>query len=171
MTDDRLRRAEQALIAAGPPPELPASLLEPPAHRVARFPRRRALALGLAAALGAAAFAGGWAAAPRGPDLRADFSLEMHGTEAAPAAEADLVLFEQDAAGNWPMEMTVTGLPDGRYELVLTRDGLPAASCGVFEVHGRTVTYLNAPYRLRQFDGWAVTRAGAERILLRTDEI
>ena len=168
---ERLRRAEEALVAAGPTPELPPSLLRAPGARVVRFPRRRALAIGLAAALAAAAaFAGGWLAAP-GPDLRADFSLEMHGTEAAPAAEAELVVFERDDAGNWPMEMTVTGLRDGRYELVLTRDGLPAASCGVFEVRGRTVTYLNAPYLLRQFDGWAITPVGAARILLRTDEI
>ena len=168
---DRLRRAEEALVAAGAPPELPSTLLRPPGARVVGFPRRRVLAIGLAAALAAAAFAGGWLAAPGGPDLQEEFALAMHGTEAAPAAEAELVVFEQDDAGNWPMEMTVTGLDDGRYELVLTREGLPAASCGSFEVRGRTVTYLNAPYRLREFDGWAITRAGAVRILLRTDEI
>jgi hypothetical protein len=168
---DRLRSAEEALIAAGPPPELPPTLLRPPGARVLRFPRRRVLAIGLAAALAAAAFAGGWLAAADGPDLQAEFALEMRGTEAVPSADAELVVFQQDDAGNWPMEMTVTGLPDGRYELVLTRDGLPAASCGIFEVRGRTVTYLNAPYRLREFDGWAITRAGAVRILLRTDEI
>ncbi len=69
------------------------------------------------------------------------------------------------------MELTVSGLPDGRYELVLTRGGKPVASCGVFLVRGRTVTLLNAPYRLREYDGWAVTRPGSERILLQTDEI
>jgi hypothetical protein len=69
------------------------------------------------------------------------------------------------------MEMRISGLPDGRYELVLTRDGKPVESCGLFLVRGRTVTLLNAPYRLLEYDGWAVTPPGSERILLRTDEI
>jgi hypothetical protein len=69
------------------------------------------------------------------------------------------------------MEMTISGLPDGRYELVLTRDGKPAVSCGLFLVHGRTVAQLNAPYRLREYDGWAVIRPSSARILLRTDAI
>jgi hypothetical protein len=167
---ERLRRAHEALLAAGPPPELPAALARP---RVgARRPRSRPLLL-LAAALAVAAAAlGGWfAGSARGPDLQADFTLEMRGTQAAPAAAADLVVFEKDEAGNWPMEMTISGLPDGRYELVLTRDGRAAESCGVFLVRGRTVTFLNAPYRLREYDGWAVIRPGSGRILLQTDEI
>jgi ParB-like chromosome segregation protein Spo0J len=164
---ERLRRAHDALLAAGPPPELPAHLARP-----AR-PRRRAgaLALPLAAALAlaAAAFAAGWLAKPAPHEV--DFTLGMHGTAAAPSASAELLVYEKDPAGNWPMEMTISGLPNGRYELVLTRDGKPVASCGVFLVNGRTVTLLNAPYRLRQYDGWAVTRPGSARILLRTDEI
>lgn len=168
---ERLRRAHEALLAVGPPPGLPEGLARAPGGRLARFSRRRALAIALAATLAAAAFAGGYLVGSGGPDLAPDFSLDLRGTEAAPAAEAELVVFEQDEAGNWPMEMTVSGLPDGRYELVLTRNGLPAASCGFFQVRGRTVTYLNAPYRLKLYDGWAITRPGAVRILLRTNEI
>jgi hypothetical protein len=164
---ERLFRAHDALIAAGPPPDLPASLGRPrPADR-----RARSLLLPVAAALAlaGAAFAGGWLT--RGADHEIDFTLGMRGTAAAAAASAELVVYEQDEAGNWPMEMTISGLPDGLYELVLTRGGAPVASCGLFLVHGRTVTSLNAPYRLREYDGWAVTRSGSDRILLRTDEI
>ena len=164
---ERLRRAHEALLVAGPPPELPASLARPRAAR----DRARSLLLPLAAALAlAVAFAGGWFAsgvAEQDPE----FTLEMLGTPGAPAAVADLQVYPIDSAGNWPMEMTISGLADGRYELVLTRDGKPVVSCGLFLVHGRTVTHLNAPYRLRQYDGWAVTRPGSARILLRTDEI
>jgi hypothetical protein len=163
---ERLRRAHEALLAAGPPPDLPASLARPRGLR-----RRGALVLPLAAALAlvAASFGAGWVT--RGDDYEVDFTLGMHGTPAAPAASAELLVFEKDGAGNWPMEMRISGLPDGRYELVLTRDGQPVESCGVFLVRGRTVTLLNAPYRLLEYDGWAVTPPGSERILLRTDEI
>ncbi|MEX2644790.1 MAG: hypothetical protein WD249_00865 [Gaiellaceae bacterium] len=164
---ERLRRAHEALLAAGPPPELPASLAQPP--RMGR--RARALVLPLAAALAVAvAFAGGWIASGVA-DQDPQFTLEMVGTASAPAAAADLAVFPIDSAGNWPMEMQISGLPDGLYELVLTRDGKPVVSCGVFLVKGRTVTTLNAPYRLREYDGWAVTPPGSARILLRTDEI
>ena len=163
---ERLRRAHEALLAAGPPPELPESLARP------RGPRRHgSLLLPLAAALAlvTASFGAGWVA--RGDDYEVDFALGMHGTSAAPAASAELLVFDVDEAGNWPMEMRISGLPDGRYELVLTRDGKPVESCGLFLVRGRTVTLLNAPYRLLEYDGWAVTPPGSERILLRTDEI
>lgn len=165
---ERLRRAHEALLAAGPPPEFPASLAQPP--RTGR--RARALVLPLAAALAvAAAFAGGWFASSVVTGQDPEFTLEMQGTASAPAAAADLAVFPIDSAGNWPMEMQISGLPDGLYELVLTRAGKPAASCGFFLVRGRTVTTLNAPYELREYDGWAVTRPGSMRILLRTDEI
>jgi hypothetical protein len=164
---ERLRRAHEALLAAGPPPELPGSLARPPAAGR----RVRPLLVPLAAALAiAVAFAGGWfASSVTGQDPQ--FTLEMAGTASAPAAVAGLAVFPIDSAGNWPMEMQISGLPDGLYELVLTRAGKPAASCGLFLVRGRTVTTLNAPYELREYDGWAVTRPGSARILLRTDEI
>ena len=171
---ERLRRAHEALVAAGPPPELPASLERPPAlPQVVSFPRRRVALGALAAALAAAAFAGGLLVGDRGEDggFATDFVLRMTGTAAAPDGLAVLAVGEIDRAGNWPMKMTVTGLAPGRYELLLTRDGKLAESCGTFIVDGRTVVFLNAPYRLRQFDGWVVTGERSERILLRTPEI
>jgi hypothetical protein len=163
---DRLRRAHDALLVAGPPPELPRGLARPRARREFARP-----ALLLAATLAVlAAFLGGWALGRSSGD-DPDFSLAMRGTPAAVAAHAELDVYPIDAAGNWPMKMHVSGLADGRYELVLTRHGKPVVSCGSFLVHGSTLASLNAPYKLRAYDGWAVTRPGSSRILLRTDEI
>ena len=180
--DERLRRAHDALLAAGPPPELPPELATPPGRRqpppVRLLPRRRLGAtLVAAAALALAAFGGGYllSAAGEPESFPTDFVLVMRGTEQAPDAVASLAVGLQDDAGNWPMEMTIQGLPAlpglGRYELVLTKGGEPAVSCGTFVVDGKTLVHLNAPFRLRQYDGWAVTRAGSSAILLRTDEI
>jgi hypothetical protein len=163
---ERLRRAHEALVIAGPPPELPAGLMK--ARIQSRRPRA-ALLLAAALAVGAA-FLGGWFTGRAGGEAP-DFTLAMKGTASAPAATADLDVYPIDAAGNWPMKMTISGLPDGRYELVLTRAGHPAASCGFFRVHGRTVADLNAPYKLRAYDGWAVIRPGSPRILLKTERL
>jgi hypothetical protein len=163
---DRLRRAHEALLVAGPPPELPQGLAQPRAHR--GYARPALLAAATLAVL--AAFLGGWVAAKATAD-DPDFSLAMQGTPAAVAASAELDVYPIDDAGNWPMKMHVSGLADGRYELVLTRHGKPIASCGLFLVHGSTLAWLNAPYKLRAYDGWAVIRPGSTRILLRTDEI
>ncbi|HSP73025.1 MAG TPA: hypothetical protein VLN26_11685, partial [Gaiellaceae bacterium] len=67
----QLRRVHELLLAAGPPPELPPALAEPPAERGAKvigFPVRRRLgvAVVLAAALAAAAFGGGYFVGDRG---------------------------------------------------------------------------------------------------------
>jgi hypothetical protein len=163
---ERLRRAHEALLVAGPPSELPAGLARPrgPARR-----QRPVLLLAAAVAV-AAAFFGGWLAGGAGGE-DADFSLAMEGTAPARAATATLDVFPIDEAGNWPMKMRISGLPDGRYELVLTRAGSPVVSCGFFLVHGPTEATLNAPYKLKTYDGWAVVRPGSNRVLLRTDEI
>ena len=70
-----------------------------------------------------------------------------------------------DEAGNWPMQLSVTGLPPlpkhGYYEVYLTRHGKPVAPCGVFVVKskaGAVSVRLNAPYTLRAGDTWVVTR-------------
>jgi hypothetical protein len=171
---ERLRRVHELLVAAGPPPELPPELL--PAKQggtvvpLRRRGRRRLVpALILAAALAATAFGAGFLVGDRSAESDPERVVVMRGDNAS----ASLAIFEVDEAGNWPMEMTVRGLPElpaGRtYELWLTKDGRLAAPCGTFVVEGpRTVVPLNAPYRLADYDGWVVTRTGSQTPLLTT---
>jgi hypothetical protein len=165
----RLRGVHDLLVAAGPPAELSPALERAPSvggsvHLLPR--RRRSALLLLAVALAAAAFGGGFLAGAvthRGGTKTAVTVIPMHGTRAAPNALASISLQDVDKAGNWPMRFTVQGLPKlphgGYYELYLTRHGRIAAGCGTFNVHGGLTTVsLNAPYELRGFDGWVVTR-------------
>jgi hypothetical protein len=154
----RLRRVHDVLVAVGPPPHLPAHLANPPIRSLRR--RRLAAAL-LAAALALAAFGAGWLL-----NDDADFDVRravpMHSTANAPGASATIELGWADDQGNWPMLVKVRGLkplPEGGYyELLLTKDGEPVATCGSFKVKadGETVVPLGASYDLRNFDGWVV---------------
>ena len=131
--------------------------------------RRRAL-LALAAALGAVAFAVGFAVAESGGPST-DRVIAMSG---AGGASASLEIFEIDDAGNWPMELEVEGLPPpasgALYQLWLTQNGKLAALCGSFlvEAHGATVVPMNAPWRFSEFDGWVVVETGSEAPVLST---
>jgi hypothetical protein len=59
-----------------------------------------------------------------------------------------------------------------RYEVWLTRHGKPAALCGTFLASGpETSAYLNAPFKLRKFDGWIVREGRAGPVVLRTERI
>ena len=163
---ERLLRVHELLLAAGPPPELPAGLRAPPPEKPANafplFPKRRRAALvALAAALALVAFGGGYLAGDRTTGLKTDRVVQMFGTEGAVNARASLELFEVDASGNWPLLMTIRGLEPlpagGTYELWLTKDGRPAKLCGVFTVHaGATEVWMNAPWKLKEYDGWVV---------------
>ncbi|MFN0155142.1 MAG: anti-sigma factor domain-containing protein [Gaiella sp.] len=177
---ERLSRIHDLLVAAGPPPELSPTLLDTPEIAetaetvVVPFVRRyRFAALGLAAALALALFGAGYGIGrgTAGPDV--EFTVPMSGPG---GARASLAVFTQDAAGNWPMELRVTGLealPNGhRYELWLTRDGKLVAQCGSFVVTGAHAEVpLNAPYRLRSFDGWVVVEAGNTDFVLETETV
>jgi hypothetical protein len=180
----RLRRAHDALVAAGPPPDLPPALASAPGSTAARaeprlMPRRRlAASLVLAAGLVLAAFGAGYLVGERdSPEaFETDFALAMRGTAAAPTARASLVVGTKDDDGNWPMRMTVVGLEalasGKRYELVLTKSGRPVASCGTFAITDETtVVFLNAPFKLKQYDGWAITREGSGDLLVRTEKV
>jgi len=167
---ERLRNVHELLVAAGPPPELSPALDEPPAvggDTVSLLPRRRRPALLLlAAALAAAVFGGGYFAGGHrhaSSAFKSIHAVQMRGTEAAPNALATIELGDADTSGNWPMLVTVQGLPQlpkgGYYELYLTRHGKIAATCGTFTVHaGTTRVRLNAPYTLKSYDGWIVTK-------------
>jgi hypothetical protein len=165
---ERLERVHELLVAAGPPPEPPDVPIE------LRPVRRRGAVLALAAALAVAAFALGAALVDGSSGRSLDFTETMSGTAAAADASASLAIFDIDAAGNWPMELTVTGLPpaqSGRpFELWLTRDGNLAALCGGFltDAEGSAVVPVNAPYRFDDFDGWVIVEEGSQTPLLTT---
>jgi hypothetical protein len=169
----RLRRTHDLLIAAGPPPDLPPRLEHPPSKateaEILQFPllpkRRWAAAAVAAAALVLATFFGGYLlghdrAHRRG--FQAIRSVELRGNG---TAFASLQLGGADSVGNWPMVLSVTGLPEQKarsayYELYLTRNGRPTVPCGSFRVHGSSSTTsvrFSVPYTRRQGDGWVVT--------------
>ena len=95
--DRRLRAAHEALLAAGPPPELPPSLEHAPGSapspRVRLMPRRRlGAALVLAAAFALALFGAGYLVSARtGPDagFHEDFALTMQGTAGGARRDRD----------------------------------------------------------------------------------
>ena len=166
----RLLRVHELLLQAGPPPVLPAAIAAPPgppAADVIQLRRRRSSWLAWAAAAAALALVGfgaGYLVGDRDP--APEFSVAMSGDD----ADASLALFAQDEGGNWPMRLQVEGLPEGpTYELWLTRDGELGELCGVFTVGpGTTEVPLNAPYKLKQFDGWVVVEAGQTGPVLTT---
>lgn len=164
----RLERVHKLLVAAGPPPEPTATPVE------LRPRRRRGALLAIAAALAVASFALGAALVDGSNGPSVDFVVSMQGTPAAGGAAASLQVFDLDDAGNWPMELTVEGLPpteSGRpFELWLTRGGKLSALCGGFLTNddGAAVVPLNAPYRFDDFDGWVVVEEGSDTPLLTT---
>ncbi|MEK6275712.1 MAG: hypothetical protein AABM30_10280 [Actinomycetota bacterium] len=162
----RLERVHELLVEAGPPPEMPPSLLEAPDRRaqpVSFLPRRRAgAALSLAATIAVVAFLGGYLLGFRHNSFDSTRELPMHGTSIAPTAQAVIKLGKRDKAGNWPMVVTVKGLrplPErGYYELFVKRDGR-FLRCGIFNVEaGTTSVDFSVPYSFERNDGWIVTR-------------
>ena len=172
----RLQRVHELLVEAGPPPEVPLDLLEPPAAEPVRLlPQRRRYALALiAASLASVAFGSGYLLGGRGDDSSVVRSISMASVGEGGAAVASIEIREQDGAGNWPMVMRVQGLQESRsrddyYELWLTRNGELADSCGRFIVSGGvTEVALSVPYGFKRYDGWVVTRRGSEEPVLST---
>ena len=179
---ERLRRTHDLLVSAGPPPELPPHLAEPPgaSQRSSFLPRRRKeAAFVLAAAVTAVAFGVGFLVGNRGST---EFpakgpAVAMHPTEPGTPGRASILIGDQDEVGNWPLLVKVSGLKPLAhgvwYELYLTRKGKVAAWCGAFSVNssGQTTVHFSVPYRLKGFDGWIVTdsaRPPARRVLLTT---
>jgi hypothetical protein len=166
----RLQRVHNLLVAAGPPPELSPELEAGPtlAMTLGRKPgraRRRVMLLAAAVVVLLLAFLGGYLAGNRGGGLASGQTLKLSGTAAAPGALASLRILPVDSAGNWPMQLSATGLPKlpshGYYEVFLVRNGRPFAPCGAFVVSGKNgaiSVHLNAPYHLQPGDSWIVTR-------------
>jgi len=76
----------------------------------------------------------------------------------------------RDSVGNWPMELTVTGLAKQEagayYELFLSKNGKPRIPCGGFRVNSKTTKVrFTVPYKLTGHDEWvvAVWPKGAHR--------
>ena len=169
---ERLRRVHELLVTAGPPPELSPEFEAGPtlAMTLGRSTRRRVQRRGalLAAAVVVLllAFLAGYIAGNTGNNgLASGQLLKLKGTKAAPAALASLRLQPVDASGNWPMRLSVRGLPklppQGYYEVFLVRRGDLYAPCGSFVVKDAVSTVsvqLNAPYRLHGGDSWVVTK-------------
>jgi hypothetical protein len=166
----RLRRVHEMLLQSGPPAELSPEIEGGPtlALTLQRRPRRghRVALLAAALALVAVAFLAGYITGNgNGEGLASGTTLSLVGTKAAPNALASLRIQPVDAAGNWPMQISVTGLPTlpphGYYTVYLVRNGKPIAPCGTFVVAGRehaASVWLNAPYELKPGDTWVVTR-------------
>jgi hypothetical protein len=174
---ERLRHVHELLLEAGPPPELTPKLRKAPGsdsgvvHFQGRSVMRRALLVLAAAVSIAAVFAAGYGVANSrhsgGSSKAAPKTVELKGTKAVPQAQATLEVWKPQA-GNWPMTLSVTGLPKlpkhVYYEVYLVRNGKPWAPCGAFKVASASQTLtltLNAPYKLRKGDTWVVTRPAA----------
>jgi hypothetical protein len=159
---ERLFRAHELLLAAGPPPELTAGIRQPPAPVVRLRARRRAAgALAAAAAVAAACFAGGYELAAGGGGMKVARSATMEDRQGRALASLRIGYMQQ--GGNWPVEMTVRGLPQQRnraayYLLLLWKDGKPAGVCGAFRVDaGQTTVHFDVPYRITRGTHWVVT--------------
>jgi len=168
---DRLRRAHDLLLAAGPLPELPPGLAEPNVgeQRTRRdenvyqlLPKRRTgAALALAAAIALIAFLGGYLSGYRHNGFTAQYSVPMHAS-AGLGGYAQIKIGERDSHGNLPLRLEIKGLPKlnaGYYEMYLTR-GKRLWTCGTFTAGGQNIVKvsLTIPYQLRNGDGWIVTK-------------
>jgi hypothetical protein len=170
---ERLRRAHDLLVQAGPPPELsPAQDSVPWPDESQRQPRKpmQHRTLLLAAALATAAVLGfvlGQSSGPSSSSTAIDSVrvVKLAGTNLDRNARGTLALGKADQGGNWPMLLHATGLrqlPEGGYyDLYLTKGGKPVVLCGSFNVRGgEAIVRFSAAYDLSHFDrdGWVITR-------------
>jgi hypothetical protein len=162
---ERLRKVHELLIAAGPPPELPSALarLMPGATdaEVIRFPlrgRKAGFAALVLAATIAVAAVGGYLLGNNGQSgFKTVRVVSMQGRNSF----ASVRVGQNDGNGNWPLEMSVSGLPKltGKqyYELMLTHDGKPTYPCGRFVMRGQATTlYWTVPYKITAASKWVV---------------
>jgi hypothetical protein len=174
----RLLRMHDMLVAAGPPSELPGALAEAPtvpavdeaqANVIPFSSRRRVGAVMLiAATVAAACFGGGYVLANQthSSAARVFRTVELQGQQNSlqQNSEAALEVGAADANGNWPMQLTVSGLKPlssaARYYLMVWQDGKPAGFCGTFEVSatGSTRVTFNVAYKITKTTKWVVTK-------------
>jgi hypothetical protein len=170
---ERLERVHDMLIAAGPPPELPQELAEPPRPegKLVELARRRLrTGLLLAATIVLAAFAAGYLLGMRGDSSSSEsFTTAETAVLGQSPDRLAVVRFGQvDENGNRPMIVNVDGLDrlkDGDYyTLFMTRNGKPIVTCGTFNVsdEGVTTVRLSVAYDLERFDGLMLGRYSAK---------
>jgi hypothetical protein len=171
--EGRLRRVHQMLVAAGPPADLPIDLSTPTAvgggevvslaqHRSRRRP---VAALLIAATVAVACFGGGYLLATQASGKSAIDVVRvvpMQGVQQN--SFASLSVGASDQNGNWPIQLTVNGLPQLQdkesYYLMVWQNGKPVSFCGAFEVadHGSTTVTFNVAYKITKDTHWVVTR-------------
>lgn len=173
----RLQHVHDLILEAGPPPELTPELEAGPTLAMStgkqrRAAKPRALLLLAAAVMVLLVFFGGYAVGNGGGGKSATkpvIDQSLKGTSVVPQAQGNLEVWSSKDGKNWPMTLSVVGLPQlpphNYYEVYLLRHGKPWGSCGTFRV-GRssgaaTTVTLTAPYSLRKGDSWVVTRPGA----------
>ena len=168
---ERLERVHDMLIAAGPPPELPQELAEPPRQEGNLARRRLRTGLVLAAAIVLAAFAVGYLLGARGETSSSD-SITAAKTAVlgkSPDRLAVVRIGQVDEDGNRPMVVSVDGLErlkDGDYyTLFMTRNGKPIVTCGTFNVgeNGVTTVRFSVAYDLDRFDGLMLAKYSHEQ--------
>ena len=174
----RLQHVHDLILQAGPPPELTPELEAGPTLAMSTGKRRRAakpraLLLLAAALMVLLIFFGGYAVGNGGGGGKsanqAVIKQALKGTSIVPQAQGSLEVWSSQDGKNWPMTLSVVGLPKlpphTYYEVYLLRHGKPWGSCGTFRVSGSpgaaTTVTLTAPYSLRKGDSWVVTRPGA----------
>jgi hypothetical protein len=162
---ERLERVHDMLVAAGPPPELPQELAEPPRPqgRLAELARNRLrTGLVLAAAIMIAAFATGYLLGAHGDDSNSVAFTPAKTAVLGKSADrlAVVRIGERDDNGNWPMVVTVEGLDHlsggDYYTLFMTRKGSKrVVTCGTFNVaeKGVTTVRFTVAYDVDRFDG------------------
>jgi len=166
----RMQRMHELLISAGPPADLPSELADAPSDvggaQVIAFPRRRrtAAAISIAAAVAVACFTGGYVIANQAHHSSSLHAIRVVGLSGEQNSLASLRVGAADANGNWPVQLTVQGLPplhgtDSHYLLMLTQNGKPTWVCGMFKVgkDGATTVTFSVPYRITGQTKWAVT--------------
>jgi hypothetical protein len=160
---ERLRHVHELLLQAGPPPELPPSLVRARVHELG--PRARALLVLVAATLAIVVFGVGYLVGRDNGTNAASFAWAepLHATAAGPSGAAGTIEgTKDDSSGNWRMRITVSGLErlpaSGYYVVYLVRHGKKIAPCGFFKVAGTssTTVQMNVPYRRTAADGWIV---------------
>ena len=181
---ERLRRAHDALIAAGAPAELSSALQHPPGtpaydaevRVLPRYypPKWAAAAALVAAAVAAVAFGIGYLVGkPESGRVVAQQQTAERVVTLRGASEPDAVavveIEQEDDHGNRPMRVIVEGLPQlgggDYYTLFMTKKGKPVVPCGTLNVEGdgkRTAVRLNSAYELDSFDGLALAEYNAE---------